>query len=511
MKNRPYFVIFAAMRTGSNLLEKTLEGLGDTCCYGEAFNPGFIGGPKTKCLFGCDVEERDRDPEGFLTMLRGEAGEQIPGFRIFDEHAPDLVPHLAQDPACRRIVLKRDPLSSYLSLLAARETGQWLLRNAHRRKEVRVRFDAVEFEFYRERLAVHYAWFDAKMKEAGTDALRLDYEDLQDRAVLTRAARFIGSLGEVPEDPPLVRQNPGRLPDRVINYAEMCSWLGMNPEPRTPPPLPVAEDIQVSRNAPAALAMVDGPGGDAGLSLLYRIEARNYGSTRLTHAQLSDPSARQSVFLSGLSADVLDCELARRKLIAMVCHPATRMHQLFLGELFGPAWHASVVRRHLVRRCGGVPSPKELSEGEVALEPQRHRELFLGFLDLVAAVQEGEGPLPPQRAWHSQASLLDGYQKLARVDIVASMESLADFAIRLAAALETDPLPAKHVAAILDNVLRADLPFAEIVSQDILDRLRELYAIDFARFGYGDWPVNFAPSSTVTDTGHLVTEKFASL
>lgn len=510
MKNRPYFVIFAAMRTGSNLLERTLEALGDTCCYGEAFNPGFISGPKTHELFGWNTQERDQDPEGFLTMLRGEAGAQVPGFRFFDGHAPGLVPLFARDPACRRIVLRRDPLASYLSLLTARETGQWLLKNAHRRKEARVRFDAVEFEVYREGLAMHYAWFDAQMKEAGTDALYLDYEDLQDRDTLRRVARHIGSQGALPDEQPLVRQNPGRLSDRVVNYAEMCAWLGMNPEPRTPPPMPTAEEILLCRNAPAALAMIDGPGGSAGLSMLYRIEVRNFGGTRLSHGQLLDAQARQAVFLSGLSNEVLDCELARRKLIALICHPATRMHQLFQEELFGPSWHASVVRRELVRRHGGIPSPRELADGTAVVDPMRHREVFLGFMDLVSAIREGDGPVPPRRGWYPQSRLLDSYQNCARIDMVAPVENLWDFAGRLTAALETDPLPGKHLAAIMDSAFRRDLPFEDIVADDVLARLRALDGADFARFGYADWPDGFGQSATDADHNRVAAAKFAS-
>ncbi|MFK7942441.1 MAG: hypothetical protein AB8B85_05965, partial [Paracoccaceae bacterium] len=330
MKKQPYFVIFGAMRTGSNLLERSLSALGDTVCYGEPFNPGFIGNPKTHFLFGCDMADRDKDPEAFLTVLRGEAGGQIPGFRYFDGHAPDLAPRLLQDPLCRRIVLRRDPLASYLSLLTARETGQWILRNAHRRKEARVRFDAVEFEVYREKLALHYAWLESEMKAAGTDALRISYEDLQDPRVLVRVAQHIGSSGQLPETQPLVRQNPSPLTDRVLNYPEMCAWLGMNPEPRAPLPLPVAEDILLCRKAPLALAPVDGPGGDAALSLLYRLEARSYGGKSLAQGKLADPEARQTVFLSGLQGEVLQSGLGARTLVGVVCRRATSMHSMVL-------------------------------------------------------------------------------------------------------------------------------------------------------------------------------------
>ncbi|MEL7131520.1 MAG: nodulation protein NodH, partial [Pseudomonadota bacterium] len=41
-----YFVVFAEMRTGSNFLEANLNALDGLSCYGEAFNPGFIGYPK---------------------------------------------------------------------------------------------------------------------------------------------------------------------------------------------------------------------------------------------------------------------------------------------------------------------------------------------------------------------------------------------------------------------------------------------------------------------------------
>ncbi|MBC7142836.1 MAG: nodulation protein NodH, partial [Rhodobacteraceae bacterium] len=40
-----YFVIFAEMRTGSNLLEATLGQVEGLTCHGEVFNPDHMGGP----------------------------------------------------------------------------------------------------------------------------------------------------------------------------------------------------------------------------------------------------------------------------------------------------------------------------------------------------------------------------------------------------------------------------------------------------------------------------------
>ena len=40
-----FFVVFAEMRTGSNLLEDYLNQIANVVCHGEAFNPNFIGYP----------------------------------------------------------------------------------------------------------------------------------------------------------------------------------------------------------------------------------------------------------------------------------------------------------------------------------------------------------------------------------------------------------------------------------------------------------------------------------
>ncbi|MFV2034483.1 MAG: nodulation protein NodH, partial [Halocynthiibacter sp.] len=53
MANRfDYFIIFAEMRTGSNFLESTLNAFPGITCYGEAFNPHFVGYPNRKEILG---------------------------------------------------------------------------------------------------------------------------------------------------------------------------------------------------------------------------------------------------------------------------------------------------------------------------------------------------------------------------------------------------------------------------------------------------------------------------
>jgi LPS sulfotransferase NodH len=45
------FVILAAMRTGSNFLEESLNGVPGITCHGELFNPAFVGYPKGDAPF----------------------------------------------------------------------------------------------------------------------------------------------------------------------------------------------------------------------------------------------------------------------------------------------------------------------------------------------------------------------------------------------------------------------------------------------------------------------------
>ncbi|MGB0854525.1 MAG: hypothetical protein ACPGSI_14620, partial [Pikeienuella sp.] len=77
-----YFAIFGAMRTGSNLLEYTLDSYRGLTGVGELFNDAFVGKPNGDPYLGVSLAERNRDPLGFLADVI-EAEKGVPGFRIF--------------------------------------------------------------------------------------------------------------------------------------------------------------------------------------------------------------------------------------------------------------------------------------------------------------------------------------------------------------------------------------------------------------------------------------------
>jgi hypothetical protein len=86
--NGPFssFVIFAAMRTGSNFLEKSLAAVPGLTSHGEAFNPKFTGYPNRTDLLGIDVATRDKDPLVLLDRVRAAPG--LNGFRYFPTTIP---------------------------------------------------------------------------------------------------------------------------------------------------------------------------------------------------------------------------------------------------------------------------------------------------------------------------------------------------------------------------------------------------------------------------------------
>ena len=121
------FVIFAGMRTGSNLLEATLNANG-LACLGEAFNPYILGWPGHEEMYGMTLADRDADPLAlWQRIVQSRGARKIRGFRYFHDHDPRLFDPLMDDPTCAKIVLTRNPVDSWVSTQLAYATDQWKL------------------------------------------------------------------------------------------------------------------------------------------------------------------------------------------------------------------------------------------------------------------------------------------------------------------------------------------------------------------------------------------------
>ena len=102
------------MRTGSNLLESKLNIFVDLHSVGEAFNPNFIGSPKTQEIMGVSLLDRTQNPAVVLDKIK-QPSEILHGFRYFHDHDPRVLLPCLLDPRCVKVILTRNSVESYIS------------------------------------------------------------------------------------------------------------------------------------------------------------------------------------------------------------------------------------------------------------------------------------------------------------------------------------------------------------------------------------------------------------
>ncbi len=457
-----YFVILATMRTGSNLLEQIIAGLPGIHCHGEAFNPNFIEGPRKQQALGWTIPERDADPRGFLDAMIEFGGNRLSGFRLFDGHSPIVQARVLRDPACARIVLRRDPLDSFVSLKIAQETDQWMLRNPRRRQTARIRFVASEFGAYRRRHIQHYDQIEAGLRRSGLPALELDYNDLNDPDLPGRLAAYLGLPDGPVTAPDLVRQNPGGLRGKVINYGEMCAQLGLMPEPLDHEPLPGPGDFQVPANLPVALAPVAGPGYLPALAVLHRLEQRTGGATPLGRGAFMAHALRGDLFPTGPGTG--------RPTAVLTGNPADRLLWLWHREMRGSDGPAIP---HLRARHPALPTAAEWPNWPI----ERRRAVFSDFLDLVADALLNRGDLACPAAWRPQAHLLRSLQFSGEDHQVFAADDLETFAAQICNQCSVEPIPRGQLRSLAAH----DLPgFAadDTLDTALTERARSIHSDD---------------------------------
>lgn len=478
MTTQRYFAIIAAMRTGSNLLEKTLEALGDTDCHGEAFNPAFISHPRAGNVLGCDLQARDADPLGFLERMIAGCPDRIAGFRIFRDHNERVLDFVLSDPRCTKIVLTRDPLESWVSLQIAQKTGQWMLRDPRRRRTAKIRFDGNDFDRFAACQRESLEWVEDRLAWYGKTAIRLDYRDLTDRTRLQEAARAIGSGGTVPRDPPILRQNPERFCQKVENYAEMCAYLGIVPDLATPAMPRTSPRMLRPEGFPAGYAPIPGPALAPAIALMHRIEVRDFGRENLPLPELLARTETRTLQAS---------QQKDGPAFTVACHPLLRAHAAFVHECFGPGWRASALRQELVQQYGPMPTRKALAHQTDSYPSDLHRIHFSAFLDRIADALAGNGQTHVIPEWVRQSDLLDRHAcGLASVETF-DHEDFSGAARWLTDQMDLPPLPPGQIAGIRKTGQESLLSPDDIVTPEIEAKVRTLYAADFDRFGYAGY------------------------
>lgn len=454
--------MFAEMRTGSNYLEANLNAMTGVHCYGEVFNPHFIGHKGKTSLFGHSIADRDADP---LALLRdmGSQTDGLAGFRYFHDHDPRVLQPVLTDPACAKIILTRNPIDSYVSLKIAQETGQWKLTDARRLKTAQIRFDAAEFEAHVAALHAFQVQLMHGLQISGQTAFYIDYDDINDLDVLNGLAVFLGVGGLTSLDGSILKQNPEPITQKVLNPDEMEHALARidrfnlsqtpNFEPRRAPMVP-----QFVASTAAGLLYMPVRGGPVARVTDW---LRSFGQIE---GDFSQKTLRQ-----WKKAQV------RQRSFTVLRHPVARAHDVFCAQILMGQF--GKIRDQM----GSVHKLTLPPVGQDYPDAAAHRAGFLAFLGWVKLNLSGQTSIRVDAHWASQAAVLQGFAGFHGPDLVLREDRLAEGLGFLASevGIAAPSLPPAASSGLT--------PLAAIHDAEVEAATRDAYARDYMAFGFSDW------------------------
>ena len=467
-----YFIVLADMRTGSNFLEANLNALNGVTCYGEAFNPGFVGYPKVEPAFGITLQDREADPARLITAIKQAPG--LGGFRFFHDHDPRVLDICLPDPRCAKVILTRNPLDSYISLKIARATGQWKLTNATHAKTEQILFDADEFGVHLKRTQDFQLMVLHRLQTTGQSAFFIGYDDLQDLDVINGLASFLGVTARLANlDKKLKKQNPEPVASKVSNPDQMATALrgldrfdlGRTPnfEPRKGPAIPTF--VAAARTGLIHMPLRSGPEQDVTDWLAALDNAPPV-------SDFSQKSLRQWQ---------LDHAPCRR--FTVLRHPVLRAHVAFCDRILTDGPGSFPRLRESLRKVHKLPIPAIAPDLDrpSGYDVAMHRTGFLAFLAFLRNNLAGQTSIRVDPAWASQLTLLQGMAQIALPDVILREDEIGRDLPALAAQLgradapAVQQVPPRHLhwlTAIYDSTVES--------------ATRDAYARDYESFGFSD-------------------------
>ncbi|HBG97752.1 MAG TPA: hypothetical protein DDY29_03180 [Rhodobacteraceae bacterium] len=477
-----YFVILAAMRSGSNLLERALAGAPDILTGGELFNPAFVGRQGAVSQFGIDLAARDADPMALLDALRAAAGDdRIAGFRMFLDHDARILAHVLRDPACARIVLRRNPLDRYLSQRLAREDGVWQWAGRRALPEAaKIAFDPSDFVCHVDRNQTYYDAIRRGLAQAGQGALWVNYPDLLDPLTLAGIARFVGS--EHPDQAvtsPTRKQNPKPAVTRVTNPLEMARTVllldreGMFSRPDFEPARRVgAPPARVARRAGLMYLPIPGAGDDRIAAWLLAHERQRAG--RRSAALLDTDAMRPLGRWMRRSPGHLR--------FAWVAHPLERAYRVLTDQILRPAGASFPRLRRVLARDYGVDLPEIWPSP--GFDAAAAHTALIGFLRFVVANHARQTVVNVNARWASQAAWLDGLPSMLRPHHVFRGRRIANGLAFLEVERDLQPIAVTGAGPGADPNAPA---LGDIHDAELEALARRAFARDYTAFGFSDW------------------------
>lgn len=468
-----YFVVFAEMRTGSNLLEAHINTFPDLCCHGEAFNPHFIGYPNKTEILGVTQAMREGDPARLIATIKSDS-DAMGGFRFFHDHDPRAYDICMDDPRCAKIILTRNPAESYVSWKIAKETGQWKLTNVKRRKEAKARFDAAEFDAHVERLQAFQMVLQRDLQKSGQTAFYIAYEDLNDLEVINGLARYLGSDAQLEElDSALKIQNPQALSDKVSNFDEMTAALSgidrfnltRTPdfEPRRGPAVP---HHVIALHAPLMFMPIRSGPVEAVQAWLAALDDTTPEGLR---TRLNQKLMRQWLR-----------QTPGHRTFTVLRHPLARAHSAFCTCILNRGPECLPEIRRTLRNFHKLPIPG--AGPDETWDRRAHHTAFVAFLEFLRANLRGQTSVRVDANWASQSAVLQGMAQFALPDVIIREDEMT---LQLAALAKQAGYP----GAAAPPASAPDQPFAlaDIYDDEIEALICDIYQRDYLMFGFGAW------------------------
>jgi LPS sulfotransferase NodH len=221
------FVIFAAPRTGSNLLCSLLNAHPDILCHHGLFNPGGVHWARDRPGNG-DSAARDHNVVAFLDSvwaIGGDAGAI--GFKMNRDENDEAADALLSDPGIRKILLKRrNRVRTYVSEEIARLTGIWESYDEPGETAIpALRIEADDLIRHTALNAAYYAGLESSLRATGQGWLETNYEALADRSEIARILAFLGIAARSALPAASYKRGPADLGAVVENFDELAGVL----------------------------------------------------------------------------------------------------------------------------------------------------------------------------------------------------------------------------------------------------------------------------------------------
>lgn len=463
------FIILAGMRTGSNFLEESLNLFPGLRCYGEVFNPHFVGHAKKTELFGLSLSEREANPVALIERMKSET-DGIAGFRFFHDHDPRILKYCLNDKTCAKIILSRNPVDTYVSREIALLTNQWRLGDMRSAKSAKIQFSKVKFEKHLAGRQEFYLDVQQALQKRGQTGFYIDYEDISDPEILCGLAGFLGVNAEVKKPSGKTKkQNPSHMKDKVENYPEMVSALA-SIDYFALSGTPVFEP----RRGPAVPSFV----AAAFAPLIFMpIKSGPYENV-IQWLSAFDENGENGL-IEGFSQKTLRQWKRKSKghqSFAVVRHPVKRLYKAFVKHILLPGPESYVQIHDTLVKNYGLPSSLETADGTP--DVAAHREAFIRFTNFIKGNLNGQTSIRVDGAWASQAEVLRGMSNfmmpdhiLRETDLESGLKYLASFVGRECPELPKTP----DVSPV---------PLAELYNSDVEEAVRSAYQRDYMMFGF---------------------------